>query len=59
MGWACLLSCLAGGGPVIVLDPYKPETLGLPQESCTVEGDTVIVSSITDSAHGNPRLVQG
>jgi len=58
VGHACFRVWRAGG-PVIVMDPYTPGTLGLPQESCTVEGDTVIVSSLTDTAHGNPKLVRG
>jgi len=58
VGHACFRVWRAGG-PVIVMDPYTPGTLGLPQESCTVEGDTVIVSSLTDTAHGNPKLVCG
>ena len=48
------------GGPVIVMDPYTPENIGLPPEhQGAIEGDTVIVSSLTDKAHGNPGLVRG
>ena len=47
------------GGPVIVMDPYTLEEVGLPEDGRTVEGDTVIVSSLEDRAHGNPALVRG
>ena len=46
------------GGPVIVMDPYTPEECGLPDDN-SLEGDTVIVSSLDDRAHGNPGLVRG
>ena len=46
------------GGPVIVTDPYTPEECGLPDDN-SLEGDTVIVSSLDDRAHGNPGLVRG
>ena len=47
-------------GPVIVMDPFTPKNLHLPEdETTTVSGDTVIVSSLTDKAHGNPSLVPG
>ena len=59
MGGTCLLSGLAGGGTVIVMDPYTPKTVYLPEDAATVEGDTVIVSSLTDDAHGYPKLVRG
>ena len=47
------------GGPVIVMDPYTPKTVYLPEDAARVEGDTVIVSSLTDDAHGYPELVRG
>ena len=60
------------GGPVIVMDPYNPADLkqfGLfegdnstwdqPDEMRLIDGDVVLVSSLTDSAHGFPRLVRG
>ncbi len=47
------------GGPVIVMDPYTPQTVYLSADASKVEGDTVIVSSLTDDAHGNPKLVRG
>ncbi len=43
------------GGPVIVMDPYTPETVYLPEDGSTIEGDTVIVSSRTDEG---PRQLQ-
>ncbi len=45
-------------GPIIVMDPYTPEVLGFEGDQ-TIEGDTIIVSSLTDKAHGFPKLVQG
>ena len=63
MGCACLLPRLEGdGGPVIVMDPFNPPTLtelGMPYDGRTLDGDVVIVSSLTDPAHGNPKLVKG
>lgn len=60
------------GGPVVVMDPYNPADLkefGLfegdnstfeePDERRLIDGDVVLVSSLTDSAHGFPRLVRG
>jgi len=60
------------GGPVIVMDPFNPaelkkfglfagdaSTLEQPDEKRCIEGDTVLVSSLTDIAHGFPRLVRG
>ena len=47
------------GGPVIVMDPYTPKTVYLPEDAARVDGDTVIVSSLTDDAHGYPELVRG
>ena len=46
------------GGPTIVTDPYTQRNVSLPEDT-TIEGDTVIVSSLTDRAHGNPKLVRG
>ena len=46
------------GGPTIVTDPYTQRNVSLPEDT-TIEGDTVIVSSLTDRAHGNPNLVRG
>ncbi len=50
------------GGPVVVMDPYTRSELekhGLPRATPSLEGDTVICSSLTDLAHGNPKLVKG
>lgn len=47
------------GGPVIVMDPYTPKTVYLPEDAAKIEGDTVIASSLTDDAHGYPELVRG
>ena len=69
------LSCFRvwrDGGPVIVMDPFNPaelmnfglfpgetSTLEKPDEKRLIEGNTVIVSSLTDIAHGSPQLVRG
>ena len=47
------------GGPVIVMDPFTPKNLGLTDATASIKGDTVIVSSLTDRAHGYPGLVRG
>lgn len=47
------------GGPVIVMDPYTPKNVGLSHKEAAIDGDTVIVSSLTDKAHGCPELVRG
>ena len=48
------------GGPVIVMDPFTPKNLHLSDDGGTaVSGDMVIVSSLTDKAHGNSGLVPG
>jgi hypothetical protein len=44
------------------MDPYDLATLekfGLPKGSPKVDGDIVIVSSLTDRAHGDPTRVRG
>jgi len=46
-------------GPVLVTDPYTPQAVGLPEDVERIDGDTVIVSSLEDRAHGYPRLVRG
>lgn len=43
--------------PVLVLDPYTPDDLGVPE--ITIAGDIVIVSSLDDSGHANVGLVEG
>lgn len=47
------------GGPVIVMDPFTPKNVRLSYEEAMIDGDTVIVSSLTDKAHGCPELVRG
>ena len=47
------------GGPVIVMDPYTLQEVGLPEDGRTIDGDIVISSSLEDRAHGNPKLVRG
>ncbi len=50
------------GGPVVVMDPYSRSVLekfGLPEGTPSLQGDTVICSSLTDLAHGDPQLVEG
>ena len=46
------------GGPVIVTDPFSPTRLGLPAGPA-IHGDTAIVSSLDDLAHGFPKLIHG
>jgi len=58
VGHACF-RIWSDGGPVIVMDPFTPKNLGLSDEEAAVEADTVIVSSLTDKAHGYPGLVRG
>jgi hypothetical protein len=45
------------GGPVTVLDPYTPDDIGMPNGS--IEGDTILASSFTDTAHFDPTFVAG
>jgi L-ascorbate metabolism protein UlaG (beta-lactamase superfamily) len=45
--------------PSIVMDPYTHEVLELPDDGFRLEADTVIVSSLTDTAHDNVDLVMG
>lgn len=60
------------GGPVIVMDPFNPaelmefglfpgetSTLEQPDQKRLLDGNTVIVSSMTDIAHSCPKLVRG
>jgi L-ascorbate metabolism protein UlaG (beta-lactamase superfamily) len=47
------------GRPSIVMDPYAPSELKLPDNGPRLEADTVIVSSLTDPAHSNLKLVSG
>ena len=43
--------------PVLVLDPYTPDELGVPE--ITITGDIVMLSSLDDSGHANVGLVEG
>ena len=50
------------GGPVIATDPFTPSAIGLVKEEEAgrrIQADTVICSSLTDSAHSNVGLVEG
>jgi L-ascorbate metabolism protein UlaG (beta-lactamase superfamily) len=47
------------GRPTVVMDPYGFAPLGLADPGKQLEADTVIVSSLTDSAHNNVGLVSG
>ena len=58
VGHACFRA-RRDGGPVIVMDPFTPKNLSLSEEKTSLDGDTVIVSSLKDRAHGNPALVRG
>jgi L-ascorbate metabolism protein UlaG (beta-lactamase superfamily) len=58
VGHACFRAW-RDGGPVIVMDPFTPKNLSLSEEETSLDGDTVIVSSLGDRAHGNPALVRG
>lgn len=44
--------------PILLLDPFTPQTLGLPGD-LKLEAETVIVSSLTDPAHDNFRMAIG
>ena len=47
------------GRPSVVMDPYELAVVQLPDTGSRLEADTVIVSSLTDSAHGNVALAAG
>ncbi len=50
------------GGPVIATDPHEPTVLGLtePAELAhQIDADSIIASSLTDTAHSNLGLVRG
>lgn len=47
------------GRPLLVLDPYTQETLGLDDDGFRLDAEKVIVSSLTDPAHDNVQLVAG
>jgi L-ascorbate metabolism protein UlaG (beta-lactamase superfamily) len=46
-------------GPVIAMDPYTPSAIGLVEDGRRIAADTVIVSSLTDVAHANVKLIEG
>jgi L-ascorbate metabolism protein UlaG (beta-lactamase superfamily) len=56
IGLACF-RVWAPGTPVVVLDPYTPSEIGLPDRK--IAGDVILASSFTDAAHFNPKLVEG
>lgn len=58
IGLACFRLWDEAGGPVVVTDPYTPFDIGMP-EDCQIDGDLIIASSVTDTAHFNPGLVRG
>ena len=47
------------GRPFVVTDPYTHEELGIVDDGSRLESETVIVSSLTDSAHDNVSFVAG
>ena len=58
VGHACF-RLWEGGRPSVVMDPYHFDETKLPDDGRRLEADTVIVSSLTDRAHGNSGLVAG
>ena len=57
---ACLLSCLGRGKADPGPSTPSPWTItGLPDHDLSLDGDIVIVSSLTDLAHDNVALVKG
>src|SRR5258708_9954633 len=47
------------GKPFLVMDPFSPSDLKLPDNGCRLEAETVICSSLTDPAHSNLAIVSG
>ena len=47
------------GRPTIVMDPYLQEKCDLVDDGFRLDAETVIVSSLTDPAHDNVKLVNG
>ena len=47
------------GKPTIVMDPYSPKEVLLEDDGTCLDADTVIVSSLTDTAHSNVGFVGG
>ena len=58
VGHACF-RVLEEGRPTLVLDPFSLTITGLPDDDLSLDGDIVIVSSLTDLAHDNVALVKG
>ena len=58
VGMACF-RLWQDGGPVIAMDPYTPSAIGLVDDGTQIHADTVIVSSLTDVAHANVKLIEG
>ena len=58
VGMACF-RLWQDGGPVIAMDPYTPSAIGLVDDGTRIQADTVIVSSLTDVAHANVKLIEG
>ena len=46
-------------GLVVVMDPYTPSEVGVADENGIIDGDVVLLSSLDDRAHSNPKLVRG
>ena len=58
VGHACF-RLLEEGRPTLVMDPYSLTISGMEETGLSVDGDIVIVSSLTDPAHDNVALVNG
>lgn len=58
VGLACFRLWDDAGGPVVVTDPYTPFDIGMPEDK-KIDGDLIVASSETDTAHFNPALVNG
>jgi L-ascorbate metabolism protein UlaG (beta-lactamase superfamily) len=64
VGHACF-RLLEDGKPTIVMDPYSfvylppYKTTEMADDGFLIDGDTVIVSSLTDDAHDNVAMVRG
>jgi L-ascorbate metabolism protein UlaG (beta-lactamase superfamily) len=56
VGHACF-RVWADRSPVLVLDPYTPDEIGVPE--IELEGDIVVLSSLDDRGHCNHGLVRG
>ena len=58
VGHACF-RILEERRPTLVTDPFSLTIAGLPNDDLSLDGDIVIVSSLTDLAHDNVALVKG